>query len=78
MFRNEKIRELQKIDMAERKIDEELVKIKVSLYTIEKLEGKEKGNSKEFYDLIDNIGIYFYKLKNLTLDKYNKVRDLDA
>ena len=59
MFKNEIKKELQAIYFSNKKIDEELVKIKVALHDLEKLGCKTESLEK----MLDNIGIEFYKFK---------------
>ena len=69
MFKNQIKEELKTIYLANKNIDSEIVNIKVALHTIEKL----GVNTKDLEKQLDNLGIEFYKLKQLVLDKKEEV-----
>ena len=61
MFKNQIKEEFKTIYLANKNIDSEIVNIKVALHTIEKL----GVNTKDLEKQLDNLGIEFYKLKQL-------------
>ena len=60
MFKNE----LQTIFTSSKNIDNEIVNIKIAIHNLEKL----GLDTKEFYKLLDNLGIEFKKLKDFNAD----------
>ena len=64
MFKNEVKNELQTIFTSSKNIDNEIVNIKIAIHNLEKL----GLDTKEFYKLLDNLGIEFYKLKMYSND----------
>lgn len=69
MFKNQIKEEFKTIYLANKNIDSEIVNIKVALHTIEKL----GINISDLEKQLDNLGIEFYKLKQLVLDKKEEV-----
>ena len=59
MFSKELKNEFKKIFNSNKKIDEELVNIKIAIHNLEKL-GLDTKNLEK---LLDNVNIEFYKLK---------------
>lgn len=72
MFKNQIKNEYLNIKKLEEIIDSNLIDIKISLHTIEKL----GINMEELYNQLESVGIEFYKFKIRTLEKckelYNK------
>lgn len=64
MFKNEVKNELQTIFTSSKNIDNEIVNIKIAIHNLEKL----GLDTKEFYKLLDNLGIEFKKLKDFNAD----------
>ena len=64
MFKNEVKDELQTIFTSSKNIDNEIVNIKIAIHNLEKL----GLDTKEFYKLLDNLGIEFKKLKDFNAD----------
>lgn len=69
MFENQIKEEFKTIYLANKNIDSEIVNIKVALHTIEKL----GVNTKDLEKQLESVGIEFYKLKQLVLDKVKEV-----
>lgn len=59
MYKNEIKKELQAIYNSNKKIDAELVNIKIAIHNLEKL----GVNTHDLEKQLDNIGIEFYKFK---------------
>lgn len=66
MFSKELKNEFKKIFNSNKKIDEELVNIKIAIHNLEKL-GLDTKNLEK---LLDNVGIEFYKLKKEIRTKF--------
>lgn len=66
MFSKELKNEFKKIFNSNKKIDEELVNIKVAIHNLEKL----GLDTKDLEKLLDNVGIEFYKLKKEIRTKF--------
>lgn len=66
MFSKELKNEFKKIFNSNKKIDEELVNIKIAIHNLEKL-GLDTKNLEK---LLDNVGIEFYKLKEEIRTKF--------
>ena len=64
MFKNEVKNELQTIFTSSKNIDNEIVNIKIAIHNLEKL----GLDTKDFYKLLDNLGIEFKKLKDFNAD----------
>lgn len=64
MFKNEVKNELQTIFTSSKNIDNEIVNIKIAIHNLEKL----GLDTKEFYKLLDNLGIEFKKLKDFNAE----------
>lgn len=64
MFRNEIKDNLKTIYESTKKIDNELVNIKVAIHNLEKL----GLDTKDLENLLDNVGIEIYKFKNYSND----------
>lgn len=64
MFRNEIKDNLKTIYDSTKKIDNELVNIKVAIHNLEKL----GLDTKDLENLLDNVGIEIYKFKNYSND----------
>lgn len=64
MFRNEIKDNLKTIYESTKKIDNELVNIKVAIHNLEKL----GLDTKDLENLLDNVGIEIYKFKNYSHD----------
>lgn len=64
MFKNEVKNELQTIFTSSKNIDNGIVNIKIAIHNLEKL----GLDTKEFYKLLDNLGIEFKKLKDFNAD----------
>lgn len=64
MYKNEVKTELQTIFTSSKNIDNEIVNIKIAIHNLEKL----GLDTKEFYKLLDNLGIEFKKLKDFNTD----------
>lgn len=64
MFRNEIKDNLKTIYDSTKKIDNELVNIKVAIHNLEKL----GLDTKDLEKLLDNVGIEIYKFKNYSND----------
>lgn len=69
MFKNQIKEEFKTIYLANKNIDSEITNIKIALHTIEKL----GINISDLEKQLDNLGIEFYKLKQLVLDKKEEV-----
>ena len=67
---NEQIKgELKTVFNAIKKIDEQIVNIKVATHTLD----KSGYNTSEEYKAIDEVGIEFYKLKTMYQDKIKEM-----
>lgn len=66
MFSKELKNEFKKIYDSNKKIDEELVNIKIAIHNLEKL----GLDTKDLEKLLDNVGIEFYKLKEEIRTKF--------
>lgn len=66
MFSKELKNEFKKIFNSNKKIDEELVNIKIAIHNLEKL-GLDTKNLEK---LLDNVNIEFYKLKEEIRTKF--------
>lgn len=67
---NEQIKgELKTVFNAIKKIDEQLVNIKVATHTLD----KSGYNMSEEYKALDEVGIEFYKLKTMYQDKIKEM-----
>lgn len=64
MFKNEIKDNLKTIYESTKKIDNELVNIKVAIHNLEKL----GLDTKDLENLLDNVGIEIYKFKNYSND----------
>lgn len=60
MYKTELKAELKTIFDSNKNIDKELVNIKVAIHNLEKL----GCNTRDLEELIDSVGIEFYKFKN--------------
>ena len=69
MFSKELKNEFKQVFNSNKKIDEELVNIKIAIHNLEKL----GLDTKEFYKLLDNVGIEFKKLKDFNDDFTKKI-----
>lgn len=72
MFEKQIKKELQNIYFSECEIDKQLTEIKVALHVLEKL----GVNISDIEKQLDNVGIEFYKLKNMVLDKAKEVNNI--
>ena len=68
MFKREIKENFKGIDKSCRNINKELTNIKVAIHTLEKL-GIE---TKELENIMTNLGIEFYKLRNKNHDKFKE------
>lgn len=59
MFREEQKNNYEKIYDSNKKIDDELINVKIAIHNLDKLGVKTDDLEK----LLDNVGIEFYKLK---------------
>ena len=66
MFSKELKNEFKQICNSNKKIDEELVNIKIAIHNLEKL----GLDTKDLEKLLDNVGIEFYKLKEEIRTKF--------
>ena len=66
MFSKELKNEFKKIFNSNKKIDEELVNIKIAIHNLEKL----GLDTKDLEKLLDNVGVEFYKLKKEIRTKF--------
>lgn len=66
MFSKELKNEFKQIFSSNKKIDEELVNIKIAIHNLEKL-GLDTKNLEK---LLDNVGVEFYKLKKEIRTKF--------
>ena len=66
MFKREIKENFKRINKSCESINKELTNIKVAIHTLEKL-GIE---TKELENIMTNLGIEFYKLRNKNLDKF--------
>lgn len=64
MYNNEFKNELKNIYNSIKNIDDEFINIKIAIHNLEKL----GLDTKEFYKLLDNVGIEFKKLKDFNAD----------
>lgn len=64
MFKDEVKNELHTIYTSLKNVDDEIVNIKIAIHNLEKL----GLDTKEFYKLLDNLGIEFKKLKDFNAD----------
>ena len=64
MFKNETKNNLETIFDSTKKIDNELVNIKIAIHYLEKL----GHDTRELEKLLDNVGIEIYKFKNYSQD----------
>jgi len=64
MYNNEFKGNLKRINDSTKNIDNDLLNIKIAIHNLEKL----GLDTKEFYKLIDNVGIEFKKLKDFNAD----------
>lgn len=64
VFKAQTKKELEGVYDSIKTIDDEIVKIKVAMHTLEKL----LVNTDEYNKLIDELGIAFYKLKTYNKD----------
>lgn len=64
MFKNETKNNLETIFDSTKKIDNELVNIKIAIHNLEKL----GHDTRELEKLLDNVGIEIYKFKNYSQD----------
>lgn len=62
MYNNEFKNELKSIYNGIKNVDNEFINIKIAIHNLEKL----GLDTKEFYKLLDNVGIEFKKLKDFT------------
>ena len=65
MYKREIKNELYTIYNSIKNIDNELIDIEVAIHNLEKL----GFNMDDIYNLIDNVGIEFYKFKTMMLKK---------
>ena len=68
MFKNEIKNNLKAINDSTKKIDSELVNIKIAIHNLEKL----GLDTKDLEKLLDNVGIEIYKFKNYSNDLTKK------
>lgn len=68
MFDREIKENFRIIDKSCRDINKELTNIKIALHTLEKL----CVDTKELENIMTNLGIEFYKLRNKNLDKFKE------
>lgn len=59
MFKNEVINNLKTINDSTKKIDNELVNIKIAIHDLEKL----GLDTKDLQKILDNVGVEIYKFK---------------
>ena len=64
MYNNEFKNELKNINSSIKNIDDEFINIKIAIHNLEKL----GLDTKELKNLLDNVGIEFYKLKMYSND----------
>lgn len=64
MFKNEVINNLKTINDSTKKIDNELVNIKIAIHNLEKL----GLDTKDLQKMLDNVGVEIYKFKEYSHD----------